>query len=298
VAAAAGFQAISTGLDGRSIFLISYDSLAFSDSALFRFPLERGSTPDALSRVAQGSGVLVSSSLARELRLSVGDTISLESPTGLQKLKLVGITRAEVNPAVLLTRSWYRTAWNDKRIREVHVRKADQATLDLVTTQIGRRVGQRYRIQTRSGSDFRAFFASQARRAFSGLYLMEFVTFSLVMVGLGDALAAGVFERKRHFAMMRAIGLGRADLAWIVVLESVGIGVLGLVMAIATGMTLGVFWVLLEFPAIAHWDLELHVPYNLVVSALFLVLFVSLAAAVLPSAKLASLPVSSALRDE
>jgi putative ABC transport system permease protein len=298
VAAAAGFQAISTVLNQHSIFLFSYDSSAFSDSGLFRFPLESGSTPNALAHVAQGSGVLISSSLARELGLSVGDTISLESPTGQQKLRIFGITRAEVSPAVLLTRSLYRTAWNDNRIREVHVRKAQRVTLDSISAQIGRRVGQRYRIQTRSGSEFRAFFASQARQAFSGLYLMEFATFALVLVGLGDTLAAGIFERKRHFAMMRAIGLSRPDLAWIVVLESVTIGVLGLAMAIATGMTLGIFWVLLEFPAVAHWDLELHIPYNLVLSALLLVLLVSLTAAALPSIRLASLPVSSALRDE
>ena len=139
---------------------------------------------------------------------------------------------------------------------------------------------------------------SQTRKAFSVLYLMEGIIFLLVLIGIGDTLATSVIERTHEFGMMRAIGLYRSRLVGMVVLEGLGIGLLGLLLAAATGLLLGLFWVRVQFPAILGWRLDLHFPSRFAIGAVVLTLTLCLVGAVLPSLRAARLSVSEALRNE
>jgi putative ABC transport system permease protein len=88
------------------------------------------------------------------------------------------------------------------------------------------------------------------RRAFSALHILAALVLVVVLVGIGDALAAGVLERTREIGTVRAIGARRRDVSLAILLEGLGLGVVGLALAIVTGLSLGVVWVRWTFPAL------------------------------------------------
>jgi putative ABC transport system permease protein len=97
---------------------------------------------------------------------------------------------------------------------------------------------------------------------------------------------------------MRIVGLRRSRLFAMVLLEGLALGVLGLMLALAAGLGLGLFWVKIQFPAILGWNLRLYFPTAFAVAAAALTLILCLLASIMPSVRAARLPVPAALRNE
>ncbi len=298
VAAAVGEQRRDVAYRGGVAILDGYDPACFTDARLCTWPLERGALPDALRLVADGRGALVSTAFAHQFAAAPGDTVTFASPSGPQPLLVVGVTRAEPTAAAIFSRDRYRAAWNDALVTWAHVALDGGATRAAVEDRIRRALGERHRIRVPSGAELIQFFADQARAAFSVLYVMQAITFLLVLIGIGDTLATGVRERTRQLGMMRAVGLSQGRVFRMVLLEAAAIAVLGLAIAGAVGAGLGLLWVESQFPAILGWQLDLHVPARLGVATGGLTLVLCLLAAVVPAARAARLSVGVALREE
>src|SRR5262249_47864308 len=120
----------------------------------------------------------------------------------------------------------------------------------------------------------------------------------LVLVGIGDTLAAGVTARTREIGMMRANGLRRSRIVQMVILEAGGIAFLGLTLARAIGGGLSVFWVDVQFPAFLGWALDLHVPLPSALAMAVVTLVLCFTGALLPAIRAARLAIPTALRNE
>src|SRR5262249_49261718 len=129
-------------------------------------------------------------------------------------------------------------------------------------------------------------------------HVMELITFILVVIGIGDTLAASVNARTRELGMMRAVGLRRWRVVEMVLLEGAGIAFLGLLLSGFLGFALGVFWVDVQFPAILGWDLELHPPLVSMFLMASVTLLLCLAGSFFPALRASRLAVPAALRDE
>ena len=142
-------------------------------------------------------------------------------------------------------------------------------------------------------------WASQARQAFSVQYVIDVIILLIILVGIGDTLATSVLERTHELGMMRAIGLSRSRLFSLIVLEGAAIGVLGLFLALATGLALTLFWVEVEFPAIVGIDLNLHFDTSLLFwIAVIVTLLSCVAGSFLPALRASRLSVTEAIRNE
>jgi putative ABC transport system permease protein len=298
VAVSAGEQRKDLRYESGVVVLDAYDSPCFADTRVCQWPLATGALPDALARVARGDAVVVSSSFAHQHGTNPGDTIRLNSLGGPVAFVVAGITRAEPTTAVILSRDRYRDLWKDTAISWLHVVLGEGTDRATVEAAIRQRLGATHRLHVRSNAELIAYFASQARQAFSLLYLMEAITFLLVVIGMGDTLATGVVERTREFGMLRAVGMRRSRLFEMVMLEGVAIGLLGLFLAAGTGLALGVFWVEVQFPAVLGWKLDLHLPAAFGLTAAGLTLLLCLVGSVLPSLRAARLVIPEALRTE
>ena len=168
---------------GSTASLFSYDAACFRDTRLCRWPLLAGADADAMERVASGEGVLASASIVRELGVGVGDTITLDSPTGPRHFRLVGIAREEPAKAIVMCRDAYREFWNDRAVTWIHAALADPGNAGPMVAAIAKSLGTRHRVQVRSMGEFLDYLAGQVRLAFSGLYIMEAITFLLVLLG-------------------------------------------------------------------------------------------------------------------
>jgi putative ABC transport system permease protein len=120
----------------------------------------------------------------------------------------------------------------------------------------------------------------------------------VVLFGSADTLAAGVLERQYELGAIRATGVRTRHLRRMVLIEAALLGGLGLLLASAIGFTLGVFWVQVVFPHMLGWVLELHIPYQQLLTVGIGSMVVCLLAAVLPAMRAARLEPALALRYE
>jgi putative ABC transport system permease protein len=286
------------GSGGQLPVLKGYDAQGFIDTRGRGWPLESGALPEALALVARGDAVLVTSSFAHRFGARPGQTLDITSPSGPVKLSVAGVTTASPEAAVIMSRNRYRISWNDPSVDLVHVALAPGTDRETTRTTIMQRLNTTYRVRTWSGAELVDYFAGQMRQAFSVLYLLVAITFLLILAGIGDTLATGVIERTREFAMLRAVGLHRAHLFTIVMLEGMSVGLLGVALAILAGIALGFFWTAVQFPALVGWRMDVHFPTSFVAMATGLTLLICLVGSLLPSLRAAHLSVHEGLRNE
>jgi putative ABC transport system permease protein len=284
---------------GRSTITIDgFDAECFRDARVCEWVLDAGALPGAAEIVASGAGVLLTAPMARQLGVRAGDEIVLSAPSGPQRFKVAGVTRSDIAPVLIMSRDRLRAGWSDELMTWLFVAVTDPARTTEVQAAIARAVGQSDRLLIRTRAEFVSYLADQARQAFSLLYIMEAVVFLLVLIGIGDTLATSVFERMREIGMMRAVGLRRADIVRMIVLEAAAICVLGLALAVVAGGALGMFWVEVQFPLLVGWSLDLHLPLSFAIAAAVLTLALCLGGALLPSIGAARVAVPAALRSE
>jgi putative ABC transport system permease protein len=178
------------------------------------------------------------------------------------------------------------------------VRTVRAADAGRVRDAIAATVGRRHDLRILSSGELIEYFAEQVRRAFAPLDVLAAMTLLVVLLGLADTLTASVAERTREFGIARAIGLRRRQLRRLVVAESLLIGALGLLLAGAAGLSLGLLWVETTFPNLLGWVIDFQIPYAEVAFVPVATIAICLAAAWPPARWAARLDPATALRWE
>ncbi len=298
VAKVVGEQNRDINYGGGSVHLVAFDPDGFTDHRVADWPIDEGDSDSALRALASGEGVAVTRGFANLHGTRPGDSIELRTLQGPHTFEVVAITSGVLESAVVMSRELYRPLWNDSVVSWIDVVVEEGSDPKTVAAAIASNLGRSHRLRVWENAALLDHFASQARQAFSVQYVMAAIALLLVLVGVGDTLAASVTARTREIGMMRAVGLSRSGVVRIVILEGMAIAVLGLVLAGAVGLALGVFWVEVQFPAFLGWGLTLHLPMAFILATAVITLTLCLAGSLLPSLRAAWLPVTVALRTE
>lgn len=144
-----------------------------------------------------------------------------------------------------------------------------------------------------------AAYAAEQREPIDQLVLVIFALLGLALViavlGIVNTLALSVIERTREVGLLRAVGLGRGQLRWMITLESIVIAALGAVLGLVLGT---VFGVALMF-ALRDEGLEvISVPTAQLAAFGIASLVIGVLAAVLPARRAARLNVLGAISAE
>src|SRR6185436_11059857 len=181
---------------------------------------------------------LVSENFVHNVGLGVGDVLTLDTPSGPLSVRVAGVTADFLSPrgTVLLSRDLYRARWRDPHITHALVRVDPHEQVPAVRERIAQTLGVRYGIRVQRLDELVAWFAEQVRRAFTGLDVLAMLVLVVVLVGVGDALAAGTLERTRELGVLRALGLRRRRMGRIVLGEALILGLLGVTAAVSFGL--------------------------------------------------------------
>jgi putative ABC transport system permease protein len=128
------------------------------------------------------------------------------------------------------------------------------------------------------------------------LTAMVIIIGAIAAVGIANTLAMNVMERRREFGILRAIGGGAADLARLLALEALLIGLAGAVIGLGLGYPLARLLVGLTGDAL--FQLTFTLPLDVVLTTLALAVLLALAAALGPGLGAARLRVGEAIRYE
>ena len=239
--------------------------------------------------------VLLGASFARSNDVAVGDTVELEVNAGTVEWTVAGTFEASslVQSGFLTSIETFEKAgypaqdnllvlYDDPDATDMQD-KLDAALVDqpIVTAQD------------------QAAFAAEQRAQIDQFVLFIYALLGLALLiavlGIVNTLALSVIERTREVGLLRAIGVTRRQLRWMVTLESVVISSLGAVLGVVLGIGFGI--ALLTAARDEGLDV-IRVPFGQVGIFLALSIVIGVLAAILPARRAARLDVLEAISTE
>ena len=246
-----------------------------------------------LSGLAAGQ-VVVQQGWADDEGVGVGDDLTFDMPAGERTYRVVGVV--EDNPIVVapvlmtlddLTAAGFTPSDNLLILFTDHSAgvkdRLDAVVADLPVVTV-KDQGE---------------FAHEQRAPIDQLVLMIFALLGLALViavlGIVNTLALSVIERTREVGLLRAIGVSRRQLRWMITLESIVIAVLGAVLGVVLGIGFGIALMY----ALRDQGLEvISVPFGQLAVFLGLAVVIGVLAALFPARRAARLDVLQAIATE
>jgi putative ABC transport system permease protein len=142
---------------------------------------------------------------------------------------------------------------------------------------------------------FAAKLAEQVTSLLVILYALLGLSIIIAILGILNTLALSVIERTREIGLMRAVGLGRLQLAGILTIESVLTALFGTILGLTLGVAIAA--ALPTFFASSGLTL-LAIPWTQLAGMLALAVAVGVLAALWPAMRAARLPVLEAITSE
>lgn len=187
-------------------------------------------------QVLAGDGVVVSRDIARSLGIGVGDELTLPTPTGQRRVRVLEIVPffsllgGVVSMSLTLLREWYARPGSTV----LAVNFTPGADRDQVAATIRGRVPADVLVYP--GQEAAAAVGDSMAQGTALIDIMAWIVVFVAGVALLNTLMLSVLERRRELGMLRAMGSSRRFALRTVLAEAAGIGVVGA----ALGAVLGV----------------------------------------------------------
>ena len=251
-------------------------------------------TQGSLARLAEGD-VAVQQATARDEGWTIGTELALTSSTGSATVRVGAIIDSPAIPApvVLPAELFDRLVPAAQRaVNLVFVKAAPGADLGELRAGLTRAVAPFVVVSVLDTEEFASELAGQVDQVLGILYALLALSVVIAVLGIVNTLALSVIERTREIALLRAVGLGRLQLAGTVMIESVLTALFGAVVGVGMGVALAA-----TMPTIfADVGLTtLVVPWGTLGWILVLAAVAGVLAAVWPAIRAARLPVLDAV---
>jgi putative ABC transport system permease protein len=187
-------------------------------------------------QVLAGEGVVVSRDIARALGIRVGDELTLPTPAGERRMRVLQIVPffsllgGVVSMSLTQLREWYDRPGSTI----LAVNLTPGADRDKVAAVIGERVSADVLVYP--GQEAAAAVGKSMAQGTALIDIMAWIVVFVASVALLNTLMLSVLERRRELGMLRAMGASRRFSLRTVLAEAAGIGIVGA----AIGAVLGV----------------------------------------------------------
>jgi putative ABC transport system permease protein len=280
-------------LAGRRVELIGAHLAAPSRRG---FELLSG-TASAWKDFAEGA-VLVSEPLAYHLGLVPGSTLTLPTPAGPQVVQVAAVFRdyASEHGRLFMDEAVYRQYWPGQQVHTLALfaRDADVESMRREVSELAARTAILLTPAAAILEESMAVFD----RTFRVTEVLRAVSLLVAFIGVLSALMALQLERAKEYAVLRALGLTRGQIAGLISGESLLMGLLAGCVAIPTGMLMA--WVLIQSVQrrAFGWTMPFSVDGTLLLQTLLVGLLAAGLAAIYPAWRSAQRHPAPQLRED
>jgi putative ABC transport system permease protein len=234
---------------------------------------------DPWQRYQQGE-VMISEPLAYRLQLKPGEQLLVPTPQGDRAFRIAAVFRdyATEHGRFFIDLQHYRKLWSDPQVDTLALfsSSGDGHALQQAASE---RFDTDYQLQY---TDARAIYDESMAvfdRTFRITEVLRILSVMVAFIGILSALMAVQLERRKEFAILRALGLTRIQVSSLIMIESSILGLLAALFAVPTGLALA--WVLTD--AIQLRAFGWTMPFLLTAEPLFWTLLIGVSAAWLAS---------------
>lgn len=265
----------------------------------FRF---RGDTlPELWPRWHAGELVLISEPYAWHQRLGVGDRLELFTTAGWRSFTVGGVFQdyGSDSGMLVLPRPVYASLWQDPAIGTLGLQLAAGADLDAVSAAVQEVLATLPRpASMQTNKAIRALSIEIFERTFTITRVLRLLAVGVAFIGILSALMALELERGRDYAILRATGLTRTQLARLILLQTSAMGIAAGLLAIPLGIGMGSLLITVINLRSFGWTMPMQVSAETLLSGLALAWIAALLAGLWPAWRAARTTPARALRDE
>ncbi|MCM3882787.1 ABC transporter permease [Frankia sp. R82] len=237
--------------------------------------------------------LLVDEPTATDRHLTVGQSVTVTYPDGAEKLTVAGIyKKSQVAGSWIVSTGQYARHTTQDLDLFVLVKRADGADPAAVRATIDAVVKPYATVEVRDQSEFVAQQEKQVDQLLGFIYVLLALAVIIALFGIVNTLALSVIERTREIGLLRAVGMSRAQMRAMVVMESTIISVFGAVLGVAVGSVFG--WALTQ--ALASQGISTFAyPAFTIVIVIVIGVLLGILAAVFPARRAARMDVLRAI---
>jgi putative ABC transport system permease protein len=242
-------------------------------------------------------GAIVSDSTATQKGWKVGSTVKMRfSASGEQDITIKGLY--EKDPLIgdwIISNATYAKYFPIKLDSMVFVKGAEGASL-ATTKQAVESVAKNFPVvQVNDQAGVKKQQQAQVNQLLGLISALLLLSIIIAFLGIMNTLALSVYERTRELGLLRAVGMGRRQMRWMIRWEAVVISLFGAVLGVAVGTFFGVAL----RKATEQWGVEsLTIPYGQLVILTVVGGVFGLVAAAFPARRAARLNVLQAISYE
>jgi putative ABC transport system permease protein len=293
------FRGIHLKYEGKRPFLATLP-LARTYRRL-EMPLVEGSRQELVTRVPRGEGIAVSDNFARLFAKRIGDDVTLDTPSGPLILPVVAIVMdySSDQGTIWMDRSVYVSRWKDEGIDTIDILTEPGADRGRIAADVRSRLaGKTDRLFVMTASEMKGNIHRLLDQFFALSYIQLVIALLVAVLGITNTLVISVAERRRELGILKALGTMRRQVFALIVLEALGIAVVGSIV----GYALGAYLIRYAAESISAtntgWTLPYAFPWALASGLAPLLVAVTVLAAVYPARLALSVSPAEALEFE
>ncbi|TGO06391.1 ABC transporter permease [Serinibacter arcticus] len=227
----------------------------------------------------------------------VGDTLRITSSTGSHEVQVGAVVTSQGIGGSVVVDADVLDTWEPPQaqvIDTVFVR-GTTGDVEALRTEVAAAVSPYIVVSVMTSDEFVSDLAAQVDQILVILYALLGLSIVIAVLGIVNTLALSVIERTREIGLLRAVGLGRLQLAATITIESVLTAVFGTAIGLAVGVGLAS-----TLPTLfADQGLsQLAIPWGSLLAMLALAVVVGVLAALWPGVRAARLRVLDAVSYE
>jgi putative ABC transport system permease protein len=290
-AAVSPFRQAGVKIGGGLTFIAGVDETTVDD--VVSVPMEAGTT----AALAEPGTILIYKGPAQARGLEIGDELPVAfARTGTKDLRIVGIyTDNRLLGDYTVSLEEYEANVAEQLDYLVFVRRADGVSLEQARAALEEVVGEFPNVEINDQAQFKEEQDRLIDQVFGIVLVLLVLSVIISAFGIANTLALSIYERIRELGLLRAVGMQRTQIGWMIVIEAVIVSLLGAVLGIAIGLLFG--WAMQQ----ALSDLgvsRLAVPWGLLVVFAVIAGLLGLFASIAPAIRASRIKVLEAISYE
>jgi len=231
----------------------------------------------------EGKGAIVSETFSLMRGLSLNDRIEVPSPAGAVQLPIAGIVRDYTyqSGTVLVDYSFYLQHWSDPSVDIYQVYLQPGASATDVKQRISTEFGYK-RLFVFLSNEVKSRIMQNTDQWLGLIYIQIVIAILVAILGIASTLSVSIVDRRREFAVLRAVGGLPLQVRRSVWLEAMAMAVIGVVLGLAFGAADLFFELELVRRYYAGMTLDYRFPVNLALMLVPVLIAAGLLSALLP----------------
>ncbi len=294
------FRNVGVMVDGVEVRLAMtlMESVARQDRLQFLETLPDQSPYEAILR--GDPACIISETMAFHQDLDVGDSVTVTTPSGDQKLFVTSVYYDYSYDAglMLVDRAWFAEMWGDDRPSSIAIYLPEGVSGEEGRAIVRRSLPEELELDIHTNEQLREAVLEVFDHTFAITYALEAVAVIVALLAVGGGMAAIVTEQSREHAIFRAIGGSQRQLIGRVLAESGLLGFAGWLIGSGLGIVLSLILIYVINKHSFGWSLGLQIQWGQILLAGALMVLSSLLAGLLPAMRASKTEIATQVRME